>query len=780
MKPKITGKKKKGSAAGASSGKRHAPGPGEKRRRETKSAADDMFMSVPSFENDGKELDLGGSDPAWKTYDWQGEISAREKKREGGAGAGNARAAANAGRAEKKRSKEPVVNRVKPPRPEKKVKVDMRFGSEADKKKLADQRFDERREAKRQKYAALSAAAAEHDGAGANEDEPGVSGKVLGRRRSAAEKRARAAEKRRADRLEKGLPVTQPLKRLPAKLALGTAAGVSALAKGDDDSGSKSKNAKRAARREKARTARDAEEAKAQVTPGGVPENTAAATRVNTEAAVRENPSAKGAPEESAKARARREKREAAEALERRAAALREAAEADSDSDSEADGSEGASSSEDAGEGGDWGEAFSSDEDDGEVDSDEDAALDAAFAESDDDDAEEGASSSEEGGSGGEEDSEEEKDEARGSGQHPASARDPPKKPSLVDKMRAKLSGGQFRMLNEALYTTTGDKALRMVEDQPGMFSAYHAGFREQTKEWPVRPVDACLKWLATQPQTLRVADFGCGDAELAARAPQKTVHSFDLESEAKGVVACNMANVPLEDASVEVAVFSLSLMGTDYGSFMEEAHRVRRARLTDGFFPASFPSLPSKPALGRASVFARPSIHDGRVFFTRARTHGRTLPFHRRVITMSPPAGRSPDTRRSPPFPPAPAPSRDKRVGLTRRLSRRFRRFFRRCSRRGACAGSRRCAAVSTARRAWRQSSPSSPPPPSWGSSCRGPWTSGTKCSSCSAWSSPARSPRGACGGLRSRRARTNAGERRRERVSCRVGFAPRKRGVS
>jgi ribosomal RNA-processing protein 8 len=157
-------------------------------------------------------------------------------------------------------------------------------------------------------------------------------------------------------------------------------------------------------------------------------------------------------------------------------------------------------------------------------------------------------------------------------------ALEPPKKPSLVDKMRAKLSGGQFRMLNEALYTTTGDEALRMVEDQPGMFSAYHAGFREQTKEWPVRPVDACLKWLATQPKTLRVADFGCGDAELAKRAPQKTVHSFDLESEAKGVVACNMANVPLDDASVEIAVFSLSLMGTDYGSFMEEAHRVRPA----------------------------------------------------------------------------------------------------------------------------------------------------------------------------------------------------------
>ena len=36
--------------------------------------------------------------------------------------------------------------------------------------------------------------------------------------------------------------------------------------------------------------------------------------------------------------------------------------------------------------------------------------------------------------------------------------------------------------------------------------------------------MDACLKWLATLPKTLRVADFGCGDAELARRAPQKTV----------------------------------------------------------------------------------------------------------------------------------------------------------------------------------------------------------------------------------------------------------------
>ena len=52
-------------------------------------------------------------------------------------------------------------------------------------------------------------------------------------------------------------------------------------------------------------------------------------------------------------------------------------------------------------------------------------------------------------------------------------------------------------------------------------------------------------------------------------------MHSFDLVASAPGVVACNMASVPLDDASVGAAVFSLALMGTDYGAFLLEAKRV-------------------------------------------------------------------------------------------------------------------------------------------------------------------------------------------------------------
>ena len=269
--------------------------------------------------------------------------------------------------------------------------------------------------------------------------------------------------------------------------------------------------------------------------------------------------------------------------------------------DDDSDDSPGEEKEEEAA--GDWGEQFSTDDDDDDDESDE------SMSEEEDDTQEESEES---------EESESESEEAPA----PAAAQAKPAgKMSLVEKMKAKLSGGQFRMLNEALYTTTGSDALRMVKASPGTFGAYHAGFREQTKEWPTRPVDVIMKYLKTQPKSLVVADFGCGDAELAQRVKQK-VHSFDLESDAPGVIACNMSDVPLPDDSVHAAVFSLSLMGTDYGKFLEEAHRVRTQNpAVPQFSPLSFSLLP-----GACSVFARPSVCKwrGRICSTHARFNRR------------------------------------------------------------------------------------------------------------------------------------------------------------
>eukprot|EP00882_Tetradesmus_deserticola_P030457 GHRQ01034206.1.p1 GENE.GHRQ01034206.1~~GHRQ01034206.1.p1 ORF type:complete len:136 (+),score=24.64 GHRQ01034206.1:31-408(+) len=54
-----------------------------------------------------------------------------------------------------------------------------------------------------------------------------------------------------------------------------------------------------------------------------------------------------------------------------------------------------------------------------------------------------------------------------------------------------------------------------------------------------------------------------------------QTVHSLDLVATAPGAIACNMAATPLAAGSCDAAVFSLALMGLDYGAFLVEAARV-------------------------------------------------------------------------------------------------------------------------------------------------------------------------------------------------------------
>ena len=71
------------------------------------------------------------------------------------------------------------------------------------------------------------------------------------------------------------------------------------------------------------------------------------------------------------------------------------------------------------------------------------------------------------------------------------------------------------------------------------------------------------------------IGDFGCGEAKLAeAVSDRHTVYSFDHIAVNDKVIACNMAHVPLEDEALDVAIFSLSLMGSNFTDYLREAYR--------------------------------------------------------------------------------------------------------------------------------------------------------------------------------------------------------------
>lgn len=194
----------------------------------------------------------------------------------------------------------------------------------------------------------------------------------------------------------------------------------------------------------------------------------------------------------------------------------------------------------------------------------------------------------------------------------------PPAPPStakltpLQQKMRDKLVSSRFRHLNETLYTTPSKQAQAMFDANPELFTEYHNGFSRQVKEsWPSNPVDgyitavrkraavpahhdkrrhnnqnnAGVAPLPRRPNGFcTIADLGCGDAQFArsltpsAKKLQLKLTSYDLQSPDEALVTkADIANLPVTDGSVDVTIFCLSLMGTNWVSFVEEAWRVLR-----------------------------------------------------------------------------------------------------------------------------------------------------------------------------------------------------------
>ncbi|CZT43782.1 related to methyltransferase involved in pre-rRNA cleavage [Rhynchosporium secalis] len=184
-----------------------------------------------------------------------------------------------------------------------------------------------------------------------------------------------------------------------------------------------------------------------------------------------------------------------------------------------------------------------------------------------------------------------------------------PPKPTLTPlqaSMRQKLISARFRHLNQTLYTTPSAHSLSLFAENPEMFTEYHEGFRRQVEVWPENPVDIYLAQILsrgtikgpsrgnpldkTKEQALPrtegtcvLADLGCGDAALSTslqphlKRLKLKIHSFDLQSPSPLVTRADIANLPLKDGSVDIAIFCLALMGTNWVDFIEEAWRILR-----------------------------------------------------------------------------------------------------------------------------------------------------------------------------------------------------------
>jgi hypothetical protein len=145
-----------------------------------------------------------------------------------------------------------------------------------------------------------------------------------------------------------------------------------------------------------------------------------------------------------------------------------------------------------------------------------------------------------------------------------------------ADVKRRRRRYGDFSAMNQRWNQGRSDATHARLHANPEEWEQYHTLYREARKDWAVVPYEEMNRW-CSEPRRhgLVIGDFGCGEAKLAeAVSDRHTVHSFDHVAVNDDVVACDMAHVPLDDETLDVAIFSLSLMGANFTDYLREAHR--------------------------------------------------------------------------------------------------------------------------------------------------------------------------------------------------------------
>jgi superfamily II DNA or RNA helicase len=133
---------------------------------------------------------------------------------------------------------------------------------------------------------------------------------------------------------------------------------------------------------------------------------------------------------------------------------------------------------------------------------------------------------------------------------------------------------GDFRKMNMSWSQRSSESLHSILEQDDMEWRYYHDAYRKARESWTVIPYEEIIKWFDTRKGRV-VGDFGCGEAQISeALKGSCEVHSFDHVAYRESVVACDMKNVPLSDKVLDVAIFSLSLMGKNWEEYLDEAYR--------------------------------------------------------------------------------------------------------------------------------------------------------------------------------------------------------------
>jgi superfamily II DNA or RNA helicase len=150
-----------------------------------------------------------------------------------------------------------------------------------------------------------------------------------------------------------------------------------------------------------------------------------------------------------------------------------------------------------------------------------------------------------------------------------------------VEIKKRAIKYGDFTRLNNKINNENSETTHSRILNDPKEWDEYHRQYREARKSWPIIPFEEIIKRISQLSPRLLIGDFGCGEAKILEEFGDKRVSSFDHVAINNGVTACNIKSVPLPDEAIDIAVFSLSLMGRNWQDYITEA---KRCLATNGY----------------------------------------------------------------------------------------------------------------------------------------------------------------------------------------------------
>ncbi|MDB4130540.1 SNF2-related protein [Flavobacteriaceae bacterium] len=146
-----------------------------------------------------------------------------------------------------------------------------------------------------------------------------------------------------------------------------------------------------------------------------------------------------------------------------------------------------------------------------------------------------------------------------------------PLNPKQIEYKKKEL--GDFSELNKKWSVSNSKTIKERLKKDKSEWNYYHTLYREKRKEWNEIPYVEISKKLKGREDWL-IADLGCGENLLSKEINNKVL-SFDYVGIDDSVNECDISNLPLKDNKVDVSVFSLSLMGSNYIDYLKEGYRI-------------------------------------------------------------------------------------------------------------------------------------------------------------------------------------------------------------